>query len=176
MSDKPVHGLPRRRVLQAAIAPVAMYVLASAGALAQTPTQKPAQTPAKYKVTVKRDPGCGCCHVWADIMTKSGRFDLAVSEEQDMAAYKKRAGVPPALSSCHTAIVQGYFVEGHVPVADILRLLNERPKDVVGIAAPGMPRGSPGMEMPDGSRDAYNVIALHRDGRQSVFSAYAAKG
>lgn len=168
MIDRPILDLSRRGLFRYAVVPVSLYALASLGAFAQGPV--------KYKVSVKRDPGCGCCHVWAEIMTKSGRFDLAVSEDQDMASHKKRAGVPAALWSCHTAIVQGYFVEGHVPVADILRLASERPAGVVGIAVPGMPRGSPGMEMPDGSRDAYNVVALHRDGRQSVFSSYAARG
>lgn len=168
MTSSPTFEMHRRRVLRCAAAPVAFYALAAAGAQAQGA--------AKYKVTVKRDPGCGCCHVWADIMKKSGRFDLTVSEDQDMAAYKKQVGVPAMLGSCHTAIVDRYVLEGHVPVADVLRLVSERPKDVRGIAVPGMPRGSPGMEMPDGSRDAYNVVAFYRDGRQAIFNAYAARG
>jgi len=91
---------------------------------------------------------------------------------QDLVSVKARYGVPSTLYSCHTAIVDGYIIEGHVPAADIQRLLAERPEGIVGLAVPGMPAGSPGMESPDGTTQPYDVIAFTTTGAMSVFSSY----
>ena len=88
-----------------------------------------------------------------------------------MPSIKRQYGVPEQLASCHTAIVGGYAIEGHVPLADVERLLKDRPAGIKGIAVPGMPRGSPGMEMPDGARDQFDVIAFNADGKAAVFKA-----
>lgn len=119
---------------------------------------------------VYRDPACGCCTAWADIARDAG-YRVVVEDRADMAAVKQRHGVPSELASCHTALVAGYAIEGHVPMPHVARLLRDKPRDIKGIAVPGMPRGSPGMEMPDGSRDGFEVMAFDAGGRVSVFSA-----
>lgn len=131
------------------------------------------QTPRVYDIQVSRDTGCPCCHVWTELIEKTSRFRVTMVDAPDLPAFKQRLGVPAGLGSCHTAVVERYVVEGHVPAADILRLLDERPAGVKGIAVPGMPRGSPGMEQPNGVVDAYEVIAFKADGSQSVFNRYA---
>ena len=94
---------------------------------------------------------------------------MQVIDNPDMASLKRSNGVPDQLASCHTALIDGYVVEGHVPFEAIERLLRAKPADVAGIAVPGMPRGSPGMEVPDGTRDAFEVIAYTKDGRAKPF-------
>lgn len=106
-----------------------------------------------------RDPNCGCCKQWAEHMRTGMNAEVAITESADMAAVKDRNGVPAALRSCHTMIVDGYVIEGHVPAADVERLLKERPEGVRGLAVPGMPVGSPGMEM-GGKTEPYQVIAF----------------
>ena len=96
---------------------------------------------------------------------------MVVENRADMAAVKARYDVPGQLASCHTAVVGGYAIEGHVPMRHVARLLQDKPRDVRGIAVPGMPRGSPGMEMPDGSVDAFAVMAFSSDGKVSEFRA-----
>lgn len=118
-------------------------------------------------MTVYRDPGCGCCVAWANLARQAG-YRVTV-QNADMPAVKARLGVPTELASCHTAIVSGYVVEGHVPLAALARLLTERPDDIRGIAVPGMPVGSPGMESPDGYREAFQVMAFRRNGRISRY-------
>lgn len=127
-----------------------------------------------YDMHISRDVGCGCCSAWADLMRRSGRFRVSLSNEADMGAVKRRLGVPLELASCHTASVGAYAIEGHVPVADILRLIESPPTGVRGIAVPGMPLGSPGMEA-GSQRDAFDVIAFAADGTQQVFARYAAR-
>ncbi|MEQ1618480.1 MAG: DUF411 domain-containing protein [Terricaulis sp.] len=107
-------------------------------------------------------------------MQRSGRFTTTVRNTPDMAAVKRRLGVPDDLASCHTGEVEGYVIEGHVPAADILRLLADRPRTISGLAVPGMPAGSPGMEA-GGRRDAFDVIAFSRSGARSVFVRYPAR-
>ena len=124
------------------------------------------------RAEVHIDPGCGCCRVWAELLRQSGRFDVRLVEDGDVWALKDRSGVPVEMRSCHTALIDRYVAEGHVPVADIVRLLDERPSGVVGLAVPGMPRGSPGMEQPDGARDAFVVLAFGRSGEPNVFASY----
>ena len=122
------------------------------------------------QMLVYRDPECGCCEAWADIARKAG-YQVTVENRADMAAVKARLGVPDQLASCHTAVIGGYAIEGHVPMRHIARLLHDKPRDIRGIAVPGMPRGSPGMEMPDGSTDAFDVMAFGGDGKISEFRA-----
>ena len=119
-------------------------------------------------MTVYRDPSCGCCEAWAEIARKAGH-QVTLVDRPDMPAIKRQYGVPEALASCHTAIVGGYAIEGHVPMGDVARLLKERPSGLKGIAVAGMPRGSPGMEMPDGSKDSFEVMAFDASGRMSIY-------
>ena len=121
-------------------------------------------------LTMYRDPNCGCCLAWAGHIERGGVHDVEAVNHPDMAAVKAAHGVPADLLSCHTAVVDGYVIEGHVPVADIERLLAERPEGVAGLAVAGMPVGSPGMEHGD-HRQAYQVIAFGPDGRK-VWSSY----
>lgn len=119
-------------------------------------------------VTVHKSPTCGCCTSWVEHLRKAG-FPVQVVENEDVNPIKIEVGVPPGRGSCHTALVAGYFVEGHVPVDDILRLLKERP-EARGLALPGMPAGSPGMELPSGYVQPYTVQLVARDGSTSAFS------
>lgn len=121
-------------------------------------------------LTMYRDANCGCCFAWAGHVERGGVHDVEAVSHPDMAAVKAAHGVPADLLSCHTAVVDGYVIEGHVPVADIERLLAERPEGVAGLAVAGMPVGSPGMEHGD-HRQAYQVIAFGPDGRK-VWSSY----
>ena len=119
-------------------------------------------------MTVWKSPWCGCCGDWIEHMTAAG-FEVQVEEVEDLGLVKRMASVPGDLQSCHTARVGGYTVEGHVPAADVVRLLEERP-DALGLVVPGMPSGSPGMET--GEHDPYDVLMLKRDGKTEVFSSY----
>jgi hypothetical protein len=121
-------------------------------------------------VAVVKDPGCGCCTKWVAHLKRAG-FAATVTESAAIDALKDSKGVPRAARSCHTGTVGGYVIEGHVPAVDIKRLLNERP-DVVGLAVPGMPSGSPGMEAPDGRVAPYDVIAFDKSGRTRVFASH----
>lgn len=120
-------------------------------------------------LVVYKSPTCGCCGGWADHMRANG-FTVIERDTSDVGAVKQRLGVLPSLGSCHTAIIAGYVVEGHVPADDVIRLLEERPA-IVGIAVPGMPAGSPGMEMVR-PFESYEVIAFDKNGRTSVFSRH----
>ena len=123
-------------------------------------------------VTVFKTTTCGCCGVWVEHLRSNG-FEVAVKEVPSTDEYSRKYGVPEALHTCHTAIVDGYTVEGHVPASEIKRLLKERPK-AKGLAVPGMPMGSPGMEM--GGRSAnYSVLLFQADGKTSVYREYPAK-
>jgi hypothetical protein len=117
---------------------------------------------------VYSDPSCGCCGAWVEYMRAQG-YTVAVHQDQPMAAVKARFGVPQRAMSCHTAVIEGYVIEGHVPVEAIRRLLAERP-DAIGLAAPGMPMGSPGMEM--GAPERYDVVLIGRDGSTRVFATH----
>lgn len=120
-------------------------------------------------MTTTRSPTCGCCMKWVDAMRKAG-FRVNVVENDDMAAVKSRLKVPESLYSCHTTVVGGLVVEGHVPANAIRTLLARRPKGVLGISAPGMPRGSPGMEMADGSKDPLNLTLFDAAGKTRAFA------
>ncbi len=121
-------------------------------------------------IDVHRDANCGCCKAWIEHLESNG-FQVRDHVEADMAAVKTRLGVPHQLGSCHTGVIDGKFVEGHVPASDIFKL-RARP-DLIGAAVPGMPMGSPGMEMGD-RKDAYKVIVVGEEGKQSILTEYPA--
>ena len=147
---KPVHMmLSRRRLLTLlGVAPLGVGLPATAETLPE--------------VVVHRDPSCGCCGAWAEHLRRAG-FPVKIVETGDINAIKQRLGVPADLISCHTAEVGGYAVEGHVPEGAIRRLLAERPQ-AAGLAVPGMPIGSPGME--GGAPETYEVILFGQQGRR----------
>jgi hypothetical protein len=125
----------------------------------------------KVRVEVWKDPQCGCCQEWVVHLKQAG-FSVKVNDQGNVAA-RKRLGIPDALGSCHTGSVQGYALEGHIPAQDIRRLLREKPQ-AVGLAVPGMPVGSPGMDgaVYKGRKDPYEVLLIAKDGSTSVFHAY----
>jgi hypothetical protein len=120
------------------------------------------------KAMVYKTATCGCCSKWIDHLEADG-FEVSSKNVQNVAPVKRMNGVPMNLASCHTAIIGGYFVEGHVPAEDVKRLLAERP-DIAGLAVPDMPMGSPGMEGP--KSEAYSVLAVNKDGSVEVFSRH----
>lgn len=122
------------------------------------------------KIDVYRDANCGCCKKWVQYLKDSG-LTVVDHVEMDMSSTKQKFGIPPRLSSCHTAVINGKFVEGHVPVEQIFTISNR--DDLMGIAAPGMPAGSPGMEV-GGKRDAYQIIGLTKTGIDEVIMDYPA--
>ncbi len=125
-------------------------------------------TPKEPTITVYKDPSCGCCKSWIDHLIKHG-YRVDAKDTPEMAEIKSTLGVPKALTSCHTAVVNGYLIEGHVPAADIAKLLKEKPK-VAGLAVPGMPMGSPGMEGP--RQQHYQVLSFDKNGKSKVFASY----
>ena len=122
-------------------------------------------------VEMHKNPGCACCDIWADHLRSYG-FSVTSIEDPKILGFKADYGIPDPLMSCHTAVIDGYFVEGHVPARDILRLLKEKPEAVTGIAVPGMPLGSPGME--HSRPQDFNTIALLSDGSAYVFESHEA--
>lgn len=120
-------------------------------------------SPEAGTMIVHEDPRCGCCAAWAERMEEAG-FTVDQRPTTDMSAVKQRLGVPGDLVSCHTAEIDGYVLEGHVPLAAIEALLSQRP-DVAGLAVPGMPVGSPGMETPGFAPEPYEVVVFGEDGR-----------
>ncbi|MBB1490676.1 DUF411 domain-containing protein [Paracoccus sp. MC1854] len=152
--------ISRRKLL------VAGGALALAGLAAPLRAGKPA-------LHVLKDPDCGCCTAWVDTLRAEGlEATVEVVSLAQLHRVKREGGIPAELSSCHTAQVEGYLIEGHVPARDILRLLDARP-DAIGLTVPGMPWGSPGMG-PESEREAYDVLLLRRDRGTEVFAHYAA--
>ena len=129
-----------------------------------------AAVPKPTSITVYKDPSCGCCKKWVEHLRANG-FSPDVHDRSDMQALKDSLGVPAALRSCHTAVVGTYVIEGHVPAADLTRLLASKPAKTLGVAVPGMPAGSPGMEV-DGRADRYDVIAFAPGGATRVFARH----
>lgn len=120
------------------------------------------------EVVVYKSPTCGCCNEWVSHLRSNG-FTVSTRDRPNMQPIKQEFGVQPGLQSCHTAVVDGYFIEGHVPANDIKRLLSEKPA-ISGLSVPGMPMGSPGME---GHRnDNYAVLAVESDSSTSVYAQY----
>lgn len=124
---------------------------------------------AETEMTVYRSPTCSCCGKWIEHMQQAG-YKVRTVLSDDLQSVKTRLGIPEDLASCHTANVDGYVVEGHVPAEDVGRLLQQRPA-VAGIAAPDMPLGSPGMEM-GGRKQSYRVMAFDKSGGQTVFAEH----
>ena len=141
---------------------LAGLVLATVPLLAQ---QRPAPM-----VQVYKSPTCGCCANWVKHLQQHG-FRTQVTDLDDVAAIKTQRGIPRRVHSCHTAVVDGYVLEGHVPATDVQRLLKERPA-VVGIAVPGMPIGSPGMEVPNVKPQQYDVVSFDKQGQLKVFASH----
>src|SRR4051812_32038962 len=142
---------------------VALYAASTTAALAQVRTAA-----AKTAITVYKTPTCGCCGKWVEHMRANG-FNPTVIDMPDVSAVRAKQGVPSRLASCHTAVVGQYVIEGHVPAADVRRLLREKPAKA-GLSAPGMPAGSPGMDVPNSP--AYDVVAFDKQGRTTVFAAH----
>jgi hypothetical protein len=128
---------------------------------------EPAAQPASNRLIVNKTPTCGCCEKWVEHMRGAG-FVVEVRNMSDTSGEREKAGVPPDLASCHTAVVDGYAVEGHVPADLVKKMLKERP-GIAGIAVGGMPVGSPGMEQP-GFEEPYDVTAFDKSGKRFVYA------
>jgi hypothetical protein len=120
-------------------------------------------------IEVWKSPTCSCCSKWVEHLRDAG-FDVTVHNESTMNPLKTKLGVPQALASCHTAVINGYVIEGHIPAQDIRRLLSEKP-DALGLAVPGMPIGAPGMEQGD-RRDAYETVLFTSKGGTQTFAEH----
>ncbi|MGH7444279.1 MAG: DUF411 domain-containing protein [Longimicrobiales bacterium] len=147
----------RRDWLAAASAAVALAVLSPRAALARA---------TRPLLRVRKNPGCGCCDNWVAHMKELG-FDATVVEDPDLHEYKRKLGVPRELVSCHTAEVDGYVIEGHVPGDLVQRIIREKPA-ITGLGVGGMPMGSPGMD--GGRKDPYDVVAFKKDGSMMVYA------
>jgi hypothetical protein len=121
-------------------------------------------------ITVYKSASCGCCAKWVDHLKASG-FSPSVHDEEDMDAIKDEMGVPKDVRSCHTALLGRYLVEGHVPAADLQRVLTEQP-DVMGLAVPGMPSSTPGMAAPGQPHEPYEVVSFTKDGATKPFAKH----
>ncbi|CAN7330569.1 DUF411 domain-containing protein [Rhizobium sp. LjRoot98] len=120
---------------------------------------------------VYKDPNCGCCHAWAEAMKKAG-FSVQAEDVDDLNIIKERFAVPAEMQGCHTAVVAGYYVEGHVPVESVKRMMAERPQ-IAGLAVPGMPAGSLGMG--DDPKASYDVYAVNKDGSSTLYERVSPK-
>lgn len=146
---------PRHFILTALLAPL----------FTQSASAAPPQ------LEIYKTPTCGCCSFWVERMTEAGfSADARDVDHDTLWSLKERAGIPSELSSCHTTFIEDYFIEGHIPAADIRRLLSER-LDALGLAVPGMPMGAPGMEMGP-RRDAYSTFLVHADGSLEIFASH----
>ena len=155
------------KVLAAA---AALLSIDTASGSARTLHRHAAEVPAPASgpaVTVFKSPSCGCCKSWVEHLKKNG-YAVTARDVADVNPLKDAHGVPQSLRSCHTALVGGYVIEGHVPADVVARLLRERPK-IAGLAVPGMPAGSPGMEM--GRAEHYDVIAFDKAGKTRVYAS-----
>lgn len=125
----------------------------------------------KIEVVMYKNEGCQCCTKWAALMNED-QFAVIEKPIPNLMEVKREKGVPPRFESCHTAMVGDYFVEGHVPIEDVNRLLEEKPEGAIGLTVPGMPIGSPGMEVPGRPADNYDVYLVKRDGTTEVFASH----
>ena len=142
------------------------FLLAAPASLAFTRSQAAPPTP----MMIYKTASCGCCNGWITLMRRAG-FAATVVAQDDLRPVFNRHGIPFELSSCHVAEVDTYVAVGHVPAADIRRLLRERPK-AIGLTVPGMPLGSPGMEQPDGRKEPYQTLLLLPGGKTRVFARH----
>jgi hypothetical protein len=145
--------------------------LLGAGVLPALPAVLIAAT--KPQITVYKTASCGCCKDWIVHLEQNG-FAVLAHDVPGTGPYRERYGVPRALASCHTAIIDGYAIEGHVPADDIKRLITEKPR-ARGLSVPGMPVGSPGMEVKGERRDAFDVVLFDDDGRRQIYRHYEAQ-
>jgi len=122
------------------------------------------------EVDMFKSPGCDCCTGWADHLRKEG-FTVVEHKKEEMDAIKSLFGVPEKLASCHTAIIDGYVIEGHVPADDIKRMLKEKPQ-ITGLTAPGMPMKSPGMQKPGLPPKGYDVLSFDKGGKSQIYTEY----
>jgi hypothetical protein len=152
---------PARLFSFSAVLGAAALVAAGSGAFAQTGRS------VKPPVTVYKSPTCGCCSQWVEHMRKNG-YTVTALDVEDVEVPMKTYGVPASAGSCHTALVGGYVVEGHVPADLVDKMLREKPA-IVGIAAPGMPPGSPGMEVP-GYKGSYTVVSFDKTGKTAPYA------
>lgn len=129
-----------------------------------------AQSTAKPQMTVYKSATCGCCKNWVEHMKANG-FDVKAIDVDDIDKVKRDHGVPAAAESCHTGIVNGYVVEGHVPADAVMKMLKEKPA-IAGIGVPGMPMGAPGMEMPNGQKEPYTIVAFDKAGKTTVYQKH----
>ena len=129
-----------------------------------------AEAPKPIDITVYRSASCSCCGKWLEHL-KANNFNVKDMVMEDVLPIKQKQGITDKLASCHTALVDNYVIEGHVPANDIMKLLKSKPK-VIGLAVPGMVNGSPGMEMGD-HKNAYEVVSFDKDQKTAVFSSYA---
>lgn len=123
-------------------------------------------------ISVWKTPSCGCCHEWVAHLRKSG-FEVTTHDVEDTAPFRQQFGLNARFASCHTARLGNYVVEGHVPAKELRRLLREQPR-ALGLAVPGMPMGSPGMEMGN-TRDAYDVLLVLKDGSSRIYQSYPSR-
>jgi hypothetical protein len=172
----------------AALVGLAGYMLMDSGAAPATSTPEPVlassgasdgqaaaergaaqRTMAAGEILVYKTAACGCCKIWVDYLEENG-FTVRTEDVSNLAAVKVELGVPPQLQTCHTAVVDGYVIEGHVPLEPIQRLLAERP-EIAGLAVPGMPVGSPGMEVPGQPAAPYDIVAFDEEGNTEVYES-----
>ena len=154
----PIHCVARRSMLTLAV----VIGLAWAGSVWMA-----AQSSAKPQMTVYKSSTCGCCSKWVEHMQANG-FEVKAIDVDDIDKVKHERGVPDSAASCHTAVVNGYVVEGHVPADAVLKVLKEKPP-IAGIAVPGMPMGAPGMEVPSGQKAAYTIVSFDKTGKTAVY-------
>lgn len=152
-----------------------LFTIVFAAALFLTGDKAPEQVEAttkdgKLEVVMYKNEGCMCCTKWADQMNEE-EFAVIEKPVPNLNEIKAENGITRELASCHTAFVDGYIVEGHVPIEDVQRLLKERP-DAIGLTVPGMPIGSPGMEVPGREADKYDVLLIAKDGSTTVFASH----
>ncbi|NOK63526.1 MAG: DUF411 domain-containing protein [Chloroflexi bacterium AL-W] len=147
---------------------IGLILVACATPIKQQTTTK---SQAAQAMVVYKSPTCGCCGDWVRYAEEHG-YTVTVKEMQDMTPVKAEHSIPPTMQSCHTTLIDGYVIEGHVPIEDVERLLTERP-NVAGIAVPGMPVGSPGMEVAGTEPQPFDVMTFDTDGNTDVFSRHS---
>jgi len=157
--------MKRQPVRTIALAVSFVALALTTAAVRTSPSDLPAKKPT---ITVYKDPSCGCCKSWIEHLIKHG-YTVNAKDSPNMPEIKRTMGVPSGLTACHTGMVNGYLIEGHVPAADIDRLLAQKPK-IAGLAVPGMPMGSPGME--GGTAQHYQVLAFDKAGKTTVFASH----
>ncbi len=147
---------------------IAVLVI-GAGAWMLAPNLVPTASASAKDMTVYKSASCGCCGGWIVHADKAG-YKVTAHDTEDLYKYKTAAKVPDQLQSCHTTLIEGYVIEGHVPMREIERLLKEKPAGALGLAVPGMVSGSPGME--NGRFDPYDVVVFFKDGRTEIYASY----